>query len=131
MIEKMSVKIKDDIILVKYEIWKKIKKALDIKFHSKPAYDEKYIKAKVKTFSGVVNTVFSDNKIPNECIYYSSIAAINEDSVTRIDKRNYPQVYLKECKYEKKKKKMVKFIDVEFDLDDSDDSDDSYSEQFH
>ena len=58
MIEKMSVKIKDDIILVKYEIWKKIKKALDIKFHSKPAYDEKYIKAKVKTFSGVVNSFF-------------------------------------------------------------------------
>ena len=131
MIEKMSVKIKDDTVLVKYEIWKKIKKALEIKFHSKPAYDEKYIKAKVKTFSGVVNTVFSDDKIQNECIYYSSIAVINEDSVTRIDKRNYPQVYLKECKYEKKKKKMVKFIDVEFDLVDSDDFDDSYSEQFH
>ena len=131
MIEKMSVKIKDDTVLVKYEIWKKIKKALEIKFHSKPAYDEKYIKAKVKTFSGVVNTIFSDDKIPSECIYCSSIAAINEDSVTRIDKRNYPRVYLEECRYEKKKKKMVKFIDVEFDLVDSDDFDDSYSEQFH
>ena len=27
-----------------------------IKLHSKPVYDEKYIKTKVKTFNGVANT---------------------------------------------------------------------------
>ena len=43
------------------------------------------------------------------------------------DKKNYPQAYLEECKYEIKKKKTVKFIDVELDLDDSDNSDDSNS----
>ena len=31
-------------------------------------------------------------------------------------------MYLKECRYKIKKKKMVKFTDVELDLDDSDDS---------
>ena len=36
----------------------------------------------------------------------------------RIDKKNFSQVYLEECKYYIKKKKMVKFI--ELDLDDSD-----------
>ena len=41
--------IEDDSVLVKYnEIWNKIKKKLNIKFHSMPVYDEKYIKAKVK-----------------------------------------------------------------------------------
>ena len=30
---------------------------LNIKLHSKPVYDEKYIKAKVKTFNGVINTI--------------------------------------------------------------------------
>ena len=41
--------IEDDHILVKYnEIWNKIKKTLNIKFHSMPVYDEKYIKGKVK-----------------------------------------------------------------------------------
>ena len=56
--------------MVKYDdIWNKIKKTLDIKFHSKPIYDEKYIKTKVKTFNGVVNTVFSDKKIPKESIH--------------------------------------------------------------
>ena len=30
---------------------------LNIKLHSKPVYDEKYIKAKVKTFNSVINTI--------------------------------------------------------------------------
>ena len=45
-----------------------LKKNLNIKLHSKPVYDEKYIKVKVKTFKKVVNTVFSDNKNPKESI---------------------------------------------------------------
>ena len=45
----MSFMTEDDSVLVKYnEIWNKIKKTLNIKFHSMPVYDEKYIKAKVK-----------------------------------------------------------------------------------
>ena len=45
----MSFLIKDDNLLDKYsEIWNKVKKTLNIKFHSMPVYDEKYIKAKVR-----------------------------------------------------------------------------------
>ena len=41
--------INDDNVLVQYnEIWNKIKKTLNIKFHSMSVYDEKYIKAKVR-----------------------------------------------------------------------------------
>ena len=41
----MSFIIKDDRIGVTYdEIWNKIKKTLNTKFHSMPVYDEKYIK---------------------------------------------------------------------------------------
>ena len=55
----MSFKIEDDSVLVKYnEIWNKIKKTLNMKFHSPPIYDEKYIKTKVKTFNDVINTAF-------------------------------------------------------------------------
>ena len=39
--------------------------------------------------------------------------------------KNYPQVYLEECRYETKKKKTVEFIDIELDLDNSDDFNDS------
>ena len=53
----MSFMIKDDSVLVKYnEIWNNVRKTLNIKFHGVPVYDEKYIKAKVKEFNGVVNT---------------------------------------------------------------------------
>ena len=55
----------------------KIKKTLNIKFHSQPIYDDKYIKTKVKAFNGVINTLFSDNKIPKEGNHYICIAAIS------------------------------------------------------
>ena len=40
----------------------------------------------------------------------------------KMDKKNYPQVYVGECEYEIKKKKMSRFIDIELDLNDLDDS---------
>ena len=33
-----------------------------------------------------------------------------------MDKKNYPQVYLEQCKCKIKRRKMVDFIDVEVDL---------------
>ena len=51
--------IKDDSVFDKYnEIWNKIKGKLNIKFHSLPVYDEKYIKAKVIEFNGVIKPNF-------------------------------------------------------------------------
>ena len=41
-------------------------------------------------------------------------------SVLKIDKKAYPQVYLEECKYKLKKRKLVSFIDSEIIDDDSD-----------
>ena len=41
----------------------------------------------------------------------------------KMDKNNYPQVYLEECKYEIKKKKMIKFTYAKLNLDDSDNFD--------
>ena len=66
----MSFKLEDDSVLVKCkDVWNEIKKAFDIKFHSKPVYHEEYIKAKVKTFNGVVNTIFGNDKIPKERVH--------------------------------------------------------------
>ena len=59
----MSFKIEDDNVYLGYiEISNKIKRASNVRFHGQPIYDEKYIKAKLKTFNGVINTVFSDNE---------------------------------------------------------------------
>ena len=109
--------------ILKCEIWPRIKALLGIKFHSNPVYDENYTKTKVKIFNGVVNTIFWGDKIPKEGIHYTWVAAINIDSVIKMDKKNYPQVYLEECRYEIKKKKMTRVIDAELELDDFDGSD--------
>ena len=86
----MSFVIKDDYVLDKYnEIWDKIKETLNIKFHSMPAYDEKYIKAKVREFSGVIKTNVLDDEVPNENEHYTCIACTTIDSVIRMEKKNY------------------------------------------
>ena len=41
----------------------------------------------------------------------------------KMNKKNYSQAYLEECKYEIKKKKMIKFIYPKLNLDDSDNFD--------
>ena len=115
----MSLKIEGESVYLKYtEIWKKI--------DSQPIYDDKCVKTKVTTFSSMINTLFSGNEIPKERNHYICIAAICIDSVLKVDKKNYPQVYLEQCKYKIKRRKPVDFFDAEVHLssDSLDDSDD-------
>ena len=112
----MSFMIKNDGVLDKYdEIWGKIKDKINIKFHSMPVYDKKYIKAKVREFNGVIKTNFLSDEVPKENEHYTCIACITIDSVMRMEKKNYLQVYLRECKYRVKKAKMTKFIEAELE----------------
>ena len=110
----MSYLIKDDEVWGKYEqIWDVIKNKLGIKFYSEPIQEQKYLKAKVREFDGVMKTNFLGNGVPKENMYYTCIACITIDSVMRIDKKNHPQVYLEECKYRAKKIQMSRFINTE------------------
>ena len=108
----MSFVIKDDVL---DEIWNKIKKTLNVKFNSMPVHDERCITAKVREFNGVIKTNFLSDKTPKENVHYTCIACMTIDSVMKTEKKNYPQIYLEECKYKIKKIKMSKFIDTEFD----------------
>ena len=84
----MSFVIKYDSVMDKYnEIWDKIKETLNIKFHSVPVYDEKYIKFKVREFNGAIKTVFLGDKIPKENVHYACIACITIDSVMKMEKK--------------------------------------------
>ena len=69
------------------KIWDVIKNKLSIKFHSKPIYDQKYLKAKVREFDGVIKTNFLGNDTPKENMHYTCIACITIDSVMKIDKK--------------------------------------------
>ena len=55
--------------------------------------------------------------MPKENEHYTCIVCIIIDSVMRMEKKNYLQVYLEECKYKIKKTKMTKFIEAEFELE--------------
>ena len=84
----MTFLIKDDEMWDKYDkMWDVIKDKLGVKFHSKPVYEYKYLKAKVREFNGVIKTNFLDNGMPNENMYYICIACITIDSVININKK--------------------------------------------
>ena len=112
----MSFVIRDDDVLDKYnKIWDKIKKRLNMKFHSMPVSDKKCIKAIVREFNGLIETNFLGDEIPKENVHYTCIACITIDSVMKMKKMNYPQVYLEECKYKIKKIEISKFINTDLE----------------
>ena len=99
MAKNMSIVIKNGDALDQYnEIWDQIRDTLSIKFNSMPVYDEKYIKAKVREFNVMIKINFLIDKVPKENKHYACIACITIDSVMRMGKKDYLQVYLEECK---------------------------------
>ena len=114
--EKHVFLIKNDEVWEKYEeIWNEIKNKLDIKFHSEPIYEKKYLKAKVREFESEIKTNVLDNGVSKENMYYTCIACITIDSIMKMNKKNYPQVYLEECKYTIKKIQTPRFINFELE----------------
>ena len=114
----MSLLIKNSEVWEKYEdIWDVIKNKLNIKFLSEPFYESKYLKTKVREFDGSIKTNSLGNGLPKENTYYTCIACITLDSVLKMNKKNYPQVYLEECKYKVKKIITPRFKNVELESD--------------
>ena len=56
-------------------------------------------------------------------MHYTCIACISINSVIKMEKKNYPQVYLEECKYKIRKIQMSRFINTELDSDSESESD--------
>ena len=123
----MSFVTDDEEVYKKYnEIWEVVGKLLKLKFTVNPIRDDEHLIAKLKIFNGTNRTTFTDNIIPIERKNYTCIAAIDIDSVLKIDnKRAYPQPYLEQCKYKLRKRKPVIFIDSEIIDEDSDSDIDS------
>ena len=55
-------------------------------------------------------------------MHYTCIACIISDSIMKIDKIYFPQVYLEECKYKIKKIQMSRLINAELKSDSDSDS---------
>ena len=95
------------------EIWNILKKLLKLKFTVNPVRYDKHILTKLKIFKKINVTTFTNDVVPEEKNHYICIPAIDIDSVLKIDKRKYPQAYLKQCKYKLKKRRPVNFVDFE------------------
>ena len=112
--------IKDNELLENYdEIMKKVKYILKKEFDSEPVYNEKYLKAKIKSYDGKINTNFQNNKILKEGTQCICLSVILNDSVFKAGSNYYIQVFLEDCKYVVKEKMMYKHIidDVQISFD--------------
>ena len=81
--------IKDDELLEKYnEIWEKVKNSLKKNFDSKPTYNESYLKTKIKSYNGKINTNSHSNEITKES-QYICLSVILLDSIFRTGQNYY------------------------------------------
>ena len=108
--------------------WDKIEKLMKINFESNPVYgdDVKYIKTKIKIYTGSIITNFHNKKMPKEKAPCKCLSIIMIDSVIEANKKYYPQTLLEECKYTQEKIKIENYIND--DLEDSDSDSDSNNE---
>ena len=70
----------------------------------------KYLKAKIKSYNGKININFHNNKISKEGSQFTCSSVILIDSVFITDKNYYLQVFLEECKYVVKEKKILSIL---------------------
>ena len=82
--------------------WKKH----ELRLNSDVIYNDQYIKTKVKTFK-MVKALFDNDKIPEERVEYEFISCISVDSILKVEKKWFPQVYLEQCKYKIKERKIM------------------------
>ena len=64
-------------------------------------------------------------------MHYTCITCITIDSVMKMDKKYFPQVYLEECKYTINKIQLSRFISAELDSHSDDDSDNDSDDNFN
>ena len=83
----------------------------------------------MKSYNRKIITNFHNNKIPKEDSQCVCLSVISVDSVSRTGNNYYPQMFLKECKYVIKEKKMSKYIIDNIEI--SSDSDRGHSDEKH
>ena len=103
---------------------------MGIDFESKAIYgddDDKYIKAKIKTYKDSIITNSYDKtgfkEVPEEKIPLECLSTIILDSVLYAYEKYYPQTFLEECKYMKENIKTKNYIDMELESESDSDSD--------
>ena len=88
-------------------------------------YNDKYIKTKIKIYNDKVYTNFQHNKMPKDNEYCACLSVILLDSIfVNSNKEYYPQIFLEQCKYAIKDRKIVNKINEGLKLSEFDDESD-------
>ena len=73
--------IEDEVLLEMYnQILRKVKNNIENEFDSEPLYNEKYLRAKMKSYNKKINSNYYDNKIPKEDSKFMCLSVILIDS---------------------------------------------------
>ena len=127
----MSLRVDDSKLFNKYcKIWRTISDLLGVESDSEPVYGDtdSYIKTKVKMHDNRVNTNFQGKDVSKRDASYKCLSLIILDSIVKVGKKYYPQVFLEECRYVKRENKMVNYINNDIEITSSDQNDEFYSE---
>ena len=114
------------------KIWGKISSligkllAFVLVFDGEPVYNDndQYVKTKIKSYEDKINTNFQGKRIPKEAASHKHSSKIMLDSAIRVNKRYFPQIFLKECKDKIKKNKMKNLINDDLELSSADNESD-------
>ena len=95
---------------------------MKINFEGSPVYgdDVKYIKTKIKIYAGSVITNFHNKKMRKEKAPCRCLSIIMINSVTKVNKKYYPQTLLKECNYAQEKINIENYINEDLENSESD-----------
>ena len=102
----------------------KIKNSL---IENEKVHNEKYLKAKIKSYNRKINTNFHNKNVPKEGSQFICLPVILIDSFFRTGKNYYPQVFVEECKYSVKEKRIPEYITD--DIENSSDCDRENSDE--
>ena len=108
--------IEHDELLKKYnDIWNEFSSRIEKEFDSKPVYNNKFVKTKIKSY-GDETTDFHDKETPKVGSNYTYLAVTWIDFVLKKDKNYYPQVFLKNINTLQKITKVIRYITDELEI---------------
>ena len=90
----ISFLIKDDELFKKFNVWKNANNTIDKEFDIDLACNWKYLKTKIKSYNGKINTNFHNNKIAKESSQFIYLTLILVDYVYKTGNNYFPQVIL-------------------------------------
>ena len=75
------------------------------------AYDDRYIKTKIRAIGDEVYTNFCHLNVPQDDIEYESFTFISFDSLFAYEQKYYLQVHLDNCAYKTVNKQITDYLD--------------------